>query len=232
MKRLEFSEKKQLALKFIAKIAEGYRLTGPNNAFNEAMKGIESVGIQQASLYQFIRADEELSRAYFQARDSQRKNVLSGSKHLGVEQRVKLIELIIENIKNGMNVRGDKYHENAVVAACKSLGLPIIHWATIHRWLRMDYKDLKQKFHNAVKLSSDARADYSIKSAELEREYKEIVKNARIICREAIQSAKKNRDKTINDAKNNKIACRKKMKNKLRALTGCGKIATGGNNEN
>ena len=88
------------------------------------MKGVEPLPIQQASIYQFIRVDEELSQAYFQARDSQRKNVLSGSKHLGVEQRVKLIEAIINNIKGGMNIRGDVYRENAVVAACESLGLP------------------------------------------------------------------------------------------------------------
>lgn len=150
MKRLTFSEKKQLALKFIAKIAEGYRLTGPNNAFKEATAGIESVGIQQASLYQFIRADDELSQSYFQARDSQRKNVLSGSKHLGVEQRVKLIEAIIDNIKGGMNIRGDVYRENAVVAACRVLEVQVIHWATIHRWLRVEHKDLRAKYKAAI----------------------------------------------------------------------------------
>lgn len=150
MKRLTFSEKKALAIKFIEKIKEGYRLTGPNNAFKEAMKGIEPLPIQQASIYQFIRADEELSRAYFQARDSQRKNVLSGSKHLGVEQRTKLIEAIINNIKSGMNIRGDVYRENAVVAACESLGLPVVHWATVHRWLRVEHKDLRARYKAAI----------------------------------------------------------------------------------
>ena len=159
MKRLTFSEKKALALKFIAKIAEGYRLTGPNNAFKEATAGIESVGIQQASLYQFIRADDELSQSYFQARDSQRKNVLSGSKHLGVEQRVKLIETIINNIKSGMNIRGDVYRENAIVAACESLGLPVVHWATVHRWLRVEHRDLRAKYKAAIESRKEVKND-------------------------------------------------------------------------
>ena len=159
MKRLTFSEKKQLALKFIAKIAEGYRLTGPNNAFKEATAGIESVGIQQASLYQFIRADDELSQSYFQARDSQRKNVLSGSKQLGVNQRVKLIELIIDNIARGMNIRGDVYRENAIVAACESLGLQVVHWATVHRWLRVEHKDLRAKYKAAIESRKEVKND-------------------------------------------------------------------------
>jgi len=159
MKRPTFSEKKQLALKFIAKIAEGYRLTGPNNAFNEAMKGIEPLPIQQASIYQFIRADEELSQSYFRARDSQRKNVLSGSKHLGVEQRVKLIEAIIDNIKGGMNIRGDVYRENAVVAACKVLEVPVVHWATIHRWLRVEHKDLRARYKAAIESRKEVKND-------------------------------------------------------------------------
>lgn len=159
MKRLTFSEKKALAIKFIEKIKEGYRLTGPNNAFNEATKGIEPLPIRQSSLYQFIRADEELSRAYFQARDSARGKVMAGSKHLGVEQRVKLIEAIIDNISQGMNIRGDVYRENAVVAACESLGLPVVHWATVHRWLRVEHKDLRAKYKAAIESRKEVKND-------------------------------------------------------------------------
>lgn len=150
MKRLEFSEKKALAIKFIEKIKAGYRLTGPNNAFKEATAGIESVGIQQASLYQFIRADEELSQAYFQARDSARGKVMAGAKHKGVDQRVKLLELIIENIAQGMNIRGDTYRKNAIVEACRVLEMPLVHWATVHRWLRVEHKDLREKYRVAL----------------------------------------------------------------------------------
>ena len=156
MKRLIFSEKKQLALKFIEKIKAGYRLTGPNKAFDEAMKGIEPLPVTQASLYQFIRADEELSQAYFQARDESRKCVLSGSKQLGVDQREKLLELIIENMSKGMNIRGDTFRENAVVEACKKLELPLVHWATVHRWLRVEHKDLRAKYQAALKESKGA----------------------------------------------------------------------------
>ena len=159
MKRLTFSEKKALAIKFIEKIKEGYRLTGPNNAFKEATKGIEPLPIQQASSYQFSRSDEELSRAYFQARDSQRKNVLGGSKHLGVEQRTKLIEAIISNIKGGMNIRGDVYRENAVVAACESRGLQVVHWATVHRWLRVEHKDLRARYKAAIESRKEVKND-------------------------------------------------------------------------
>ena len=150
MKRLEFSEKKQLALKFIEKIREGYRLTGPNNAFKEATADIENVGIQQAALYQFIMGDDELSQEYAAARATQKMRVLGGSKQLGVEQRVKLIETIIDNLKSGMNIRGDVYRENAVVAACKSLEVPVVHWATVHRWLRVEHKDLRAKYKAAI----------------------------------------------------------------------------------
>lgn len=149
MKRLTFAEKKQLAIKFIEKIKAGYRLTGPNKAFNEAMKGIEPP-TTQACLYQFIRSDEELSQSYFQARDEQRKHVLGGSKQLGIEQRKKLLELIIENMSKGMNIRGDVYRENAVVEACKELELPLVHWATVHRWLRVEHKDLRVKYQTAL----------------------------------------------------------------------------------
>ena len=150
MKRLDFSEKKQLALKFIEKIREGYRLTGPNNAFNQAIGSAEPIPIQQASLYQFIMSDDELSQEYAQARIAQKGRVLGGSKQLGVEQRTKLIETIIDNLKSGMNIRGDVYRENAVVAACKSLDLPVVHWATVHRWLRVEHKDLRAKYKAAI----------------------------------------------------------------------------------
>ena len=150
MKRLEFSEKKRLALKFIEKIREGYRLTGPNNAFNQAIGSAEPIPIQQASLYQFIMSDDELSQEYAQARIAQKGRVLGGSKQLGFEQRVKLLELIIDNLKQGMNIRGDTYRENAVVAACQALELPLIHWATIHRWLRVEHKDLREKYQAAI----------------------------------------------------------------------------------
>ena len=150
MKRLDFSEKKQLALKFIAKISEGYRLTGPNSAFKEAFADSEPVGIQQAALYQFIMSDEDLSQQYAQARATQKMRVLGGSKQLGVEQRTKLIETIIDNLKSGMNIRGDVYRENAVVAACKELELPVVHWATVHRWLRVELKDLRAKYKAAI----------------------------------------------------------------------------------
>ena len=149
MKRLEFSEKKALAIKFIEKIKEGYRLTGPNKAFDEAMRDIEPLPIQQASLYQFIRADEELSQAYFQARDSARDKVMAGAKHKGVDQRVKLLELIIANIAQGMNIRGDTYRKNAIVEACRVLEMPLVHWATVHRWLRVEHKDLREKYQVA-----------------------------------------------------------------------------------
>ena len=156
MKRLEFSEKKALAIKFIEKIKEGYRLTGPNKAFDEAMKGIEPLPIQQASLYQFIRADEELSQAYFQARDSARGKVMAGAKHKGVDQRVKLLELIIENIAQGMNIRGDTYRKNAIVEACRVLEMPLVHWATVHRWLRVEHKDLREKYQIALEIGREA----------------------------------------------------------------------------
>jgi hypothetical protein len=149
MKRLEFSEKKALALEFIAKISEGYRLTGPNKAFDEAMKGKEAV-ITQSCLYQFIRGDEELSQAYFKARDESRKRVLSGSKQLGMEKRKELLALIIENMSKGMNIRGDTYRANAVVEACRTLELPLVHWATVHRWLRVEHKDLREKYQAAI----------------------------------------------------------------------------------
>lgn len=149
MKRLEFSEKKALALEFIAKISEGYRLTGPNKAFDEAMKGKEAV-ITQSCLYQFIRGDEELSQAYFKARDESRKRILGGSKQLGMEKRKELLALIIENMSKGMNIRGDTYRANAVVSACQALELPLIHWATIHRWLRVEHKDLRERYQAAM----------------------------------------------------------------------------------
>jgi rubrerythrin len=149
MKRLEFSEKKALALEFIAKISEGYRLTGPNKAFDEAMKGKEAV-ITQSCLYQFIRGDEELSQAYFKARDESRKRVLGGSKQLGMEKRKELLALIIENMGKGMNIRGNTYRANAVVEACKTLELPTVHWATVHRWLRTEHKDLQESYRAAL----------------------------------------------------------------------------------
>jgi hypothetical protein len=149
MKRLEFSEKKALALEFIAKISEGYRLTGPNKAFDEAMKGKEAV-ITQSCLYQFIRGDEELSQAYFKARDESRKRILGGSKQLGMEKRKELLALIIENMGKGMNIRGDAYRANAVVEACRTLELPLVHWATVHRWLRTEHKDLRESYRAAL----------------------------------------------------------------------------------
>jgi rubrerythrin len=149
MKRLEFSEKKALALEFIAKISEGYRLTGPNKAFDEAMKGKEAV-ITQSCLYQFIRGDEELSQAYFKARDESRKCILSGSKQLGMKKRKELLALIIENIGKGMNIRGNTYRANAVVEACKALKLPTVHWATVHRWLRTENKELQENYRAAL----------------------------------------------------------------------------------
>jgi rubrerythrin len=173
MKRLEFSEKKRLALEFIAKISEGYRLTGPNKAFDEAMKGKEAV-ITQSCLYQFIRGDEELSQAYFKARDESRKRIMGGARQLGMEKRKELLALIIENMGKGMNIRGDTYRANAVVEACKELELPLVHWATVHRWLRTENKELQESY------------------------------------RAALNSAK----------------------NKLHACAECGKIATGGKNEN
>jgi hypothetical protein len=149
MKRLDYSEKKQLALEFIAKISEGYRLTGPNKAFDEAMKGKEAV-ITQSCLYQFIRGDEELSQAYFKARDESRKCILSGSKQLGMKKRKELLALIIENIGKGMNIRGNTYRANAVVEACKTLELPTVHWATVHRWLRTENKELQENYRAAL----------------------------------------------------------------------------------
>lgn len=149
MKRLDYSEKKQLALEFIAKISEGYRLTGPNKAFDEAMKGKEPV-ITQSCLYQFIRGDEELSQAYFKARDESRKRIMGGARQLGMEKRKELLALIIENMGKGMNIRGDTYRENAIVEACKVLELPLVHWATIHRWLRVEHKDLREKYQAAI----------------------------------------------------------------------------------
>lgn len=149
MKRLDYSEKKQLALEFIAKISEGYRLTGPNKAFDEAMRGKEPV-ITQSCLYQFIRGDEELSQAYFKARDESRKRIMGGARQLGIEKRKELLALIIENMSKGMNIRGDTYRANAVVEACRVLELPLIHWATVHRWLRVEHKDLREKYQAAI----------------------------------------------------------------------------------
>lgn len=156
MKRLEFSEKKALALEFIAKISEGYRLTGPNKAFDEVMKGKEAA-ITQSCLYQFIRGDEELSQAYFKARDESRKRILSGSKQLGVKKRKELLTLIIENKSKGMNIRGDTYRQNAIVEACKTLGLPLVHWATVHRWLRTEHKDLRESYRAALRQSREVK---------------------------------------------------------------------------
>ncbi len=152
MKRLTFSEKKALALEFIAKISEGYRLTGPNKAFDEVMKGKE-VTITQSCLYQFIRGNEELSQAYFKARDESRKRILSGSKQLGMKKRKELLALIIENKSKGMNIRGDTYRQNAIVEACKTLELPLVHWATVHRWLRTENKELQESYRAALKQS-------------------------------------------------------------------------------
>jgi rubrerythrin len=149
MKRLEFSEKKALALEFIAKISEGYRLTGPNKAFDEAMRGKEAV-ITQSCLYQFIRGDEELSQAYFKARDESRKRIMGGARQLGMEKRKELLALIIENMSKGMNIRGDTYRANAVVEACRVLELLLVHWATVHRWLRTENKDLQESYRAAL----------------------------------------------------------------------------------
>ena len=123
MKRLDYSEKKQLALEFIAKISEGYRLTGPNKAFDEAMRGKEAA-ITQSCLYQFIRGNEDLSQAYFKARDESRKRILSGSKHLGMKKRKELLALIIENKSKGMNIRGDAYRQNAIARIQGEVGAP------------------------------------------------------------------------------------------------------------
>lgn len=159
MKRLEFSEKKRLALKFIEKIREGYRLTGPNNAFKQAIDNAEPLPIQQASLYQFIMSDDELSQEYAQARILQKGRVLGGSKQLGFEQRVKLLELIIENIAQGMNIRGDTYRKNAIVEACRVLEMPLVHWATVHRWLRVEHKDLREKYQVALEAGKNKLHD-------------------------------------------------------------------------
>ena len=159
MKRLEFSEKKALAIKFIEKIKEGYRLTGPNNAFKEAIAHIENVGIRQAALYQFIMQDADLKELYQAAKQEQKKHVKSSNLRMGLQQKRELLKLIIANISQGMNIRGDTYRKNAIVEACKVLELPVVHWATVHRWLRVEHKDLRTKYKTAIESRKEVKND-------------------------------------------------------------------------
>jgi len=95
-------------------------------------------------------SDDELSQEYAQARDESRKRIMSGARQLGMEKRKELLALIIENMSKGMNIRGDTYRANAVVEACRVLELPLVHWATVHRWLRTEHKDLQESYRAAL----------------------------------------------------------------------------------
>ncbi|NCB47656.1 hypothetical protein EOM81_11645, partial [bacterium] len=121
--------RKDILQRMIELVKKGYRSTGAGSAFETAIEQLGFAKMSYQAVYIWARKEApELLKEYQQAvKDNMRS--FDGPNVKSVT-RPTLIRAIIDEIKTGKRPIGKP---NAIVSACKLLGVKVYHWATIHR---------------------------------------------------------------------------------------------------
>lgn len=134
---------REILIKIIEKVKEGYPTTGKNSALNHVEAGKK---LHLVWLYNALKNHDDLSLEYEKARQENRKNRKQSDYQLSVEQKRQVLITMTKYVAQGNTLRGKN---NALQFALAELKIENkIHWATIHVWFR-EYPDLIPAYHAA-----------------------------------------------------------------------------------